>query len=181
MNPKIFVGATVVGLVVIIGVVGFSGTSLIDDISDQGLLSPPTPIEIKPLQIELENIEILQINEKVAFLETKFKVTNPNQKSVILKLVKYELFVDDKRIVVSTIGERAGGGLVGGSNYITILSETSIILSDETDLRNTGNTPELWNALMSNTVNWKIKGQAFSNLSSMISGGENEVFFELTK
>jgi len=180
MNPKIFVGAAVAGLVVIIAVAGFSGTSLIDDISEQGLLSPPAPIEIKPLQIELEDIEILQINEKVAFLETKFKVTNPNQKSVILKLVKYELFVDDKRIAVATIGERSGGGLVGGSNYFTVLSGASIILSDEIDIRNTGDPPELWNALMSNTVNWKIKGEAFSNLSSMTSGGENELLFELT-
>jgi len=180
MNPKILVGAAVAGLVVIIAVVGFSGSSLIDDISNAGLLSPPAPIEIKPLQIELENIEILQVNEKVAFLETKFKVTNPNEKSVILKLVKYELFVDDKRIVVATIGERAGGGLIGGSNYFVVLSGASIILSDKVDIRNTGDTPELWNALMSNTVNWKIKGEAFSNLSSMTSGGENELFFELT-
>ncbi len=181
MNSKIFIGAAVVGLVVIIGLVGFSGSSLIDDISDQGLLSPPDPIEAKPLQIELEDIEILQITEKAAFLETKFKVTNPNEKSVILKLVKYELFVDDKRILVATIGERSGGGLVGGSNYIVVLSGASIILSDEVDIRNTGDPPELWNDLMSNTVNWKVKGEAFSNLSSMTSGGENELFFEFTK
>ncbi len=181
MNSKIFIGAAVVGLVVIIGLVGFSGSSLIDDISDQGLLSPPDPIEIKPLQIELEGIEILQVTEKAAFLETKFKVTNPNERSVILKLIKYELFVDDKRILVATIGERSGGGLVGGSNYIVVLSGASIILSDEVDIRNTGDPPELWNDLMSNTVNWKVKGEAFSNLSSMTSGGENQLFFEFTK
>ena len=181
MNSKIFIGATVVGLVVIIGLVGFSGSSFIDDISEQGLLSPPVPIEIKPLQIELEDIEILQITEKAAFLETKFKVTNPNERSVILKLIKYELFVDDKRILVATIGERSGGGLVGGSNYIVVLSGASIILSDEVDIRNTGDPPELWNDLMSNTVNWKVKGEAFSNLSSMTSGGENQLFFEFTK
>lgn len=181
MNSKIFIGAAVVGLVVIIGLVGFSGSSFIDDISEQGLLSLPVPIEIKPLQIELEDIEILQVSEKAAFLEIKFKATNPNQRSIILKLIKYELFVDDKRVHVATIGERSGGGLVGGSNYIVVLSETTIKLSDEIVLRNTGDPPELWNALMSNTVNWKVKGEAFSNLSSMTSGGENELFFEFTK
>ena len=181
MNSKIFIGAAVAGLAVIIVVVGISGSSLIDDISDVGLLSPPVTTEIKPLQIELEDIEILQVTEKAAFLEIKFKVTNPNQRSVILKLIKYELFVDDKRVHVATIGERSGGGLVGGSNYFTILSEVSIILSDEIDIRNSGDTPELWNALMSDTVDWRIKGEAFSNLSSMTSGGENQLFFEFTK
>jgi len=181
MNSKIFIGAAVAGLAVIIVVVGISGSSLIDDISDVGLLSPPVTTEIKPLQIELEDIEILQVTEKAAFLEIKFKVTNLNQRSVILKLIKYELFVDDKRVHVATIGERSGGGLVGGSNYIVVLSGASIILSDEIDIRNSGDTPELWNALMSDTVDWRIKGEAFSNLSSMTSGGENQLFFEFTK
>ena len=58
MNPKIFVGAAVVGLVVIIGVVWTSGPSLVDNVSDAGLLLPSGAIEIKPLQIELEGIEI---------------------------------------------------------------------------------------------------------------------------
>ncbi|MFQ5573470.1 MAG: hypothetical protein ACE5EJ_04400, partial [Nitrosopumilaceae archaeon] len=67
-----------------------------------------------------------------------------------------------------------------GSNYITILSQGSTTISDEIILRNTGNTPELWSDLTENTANWKISGEAFFNLSSMTTGGENEVTFEFT-
>jgi hypothetical protein len=31
---------------------------------------------------------------------------------------------------------------------------------------------------MSNTPQWQVKGEAFFNLSSMLSGGENQITFE---
>ena len=48
-------------------------------------------------------------------------------------------------------------------------------------IKNTGNTPELWDALTTNTPEWRITGDAFYNLSSMTAGGENELAFEFTK
>ena len=180
MNPKIFVGAAVAALAAIIGIVATQGPSFIDDVSDEGLLSSSGPTEIKQLQIELESIEIQEVTPRAAFLDVKFKVTNPNQKSVILKQIQYSLYENDEKIHISTIGERPEGGVVMGSNYITVLSGSSIIVPDKIELKNTGNTPEFWKSLESNTVNWIIKGEAFSNLSSMTSGGENQIFFELT-
>ena len=39
-----------------------------------------------------------------------------------------------------------------GSNYYTLLRNNSIILRDTITLKNTGNTPELWNALEDDTA-----------------------------
>jgi LEA14-like dessication related protein len=180
MNPKIFVGVAVVALAAIIGLVSFSGQSLISDVSE-GFLSPSGSFEIQQLQIELESIEIQEVTARAAFLDVKFKVTNPNPKSVILKQIQYALYENDEKIHISTIGERPEGGIVMSSNYITVLSESSITVPDKIEIRNTGNTPEFWDALMGNAqLSWKITGEAFSNLSSMTSGGENEILFELT-
>lgn len=55
------------------------------------------------------------------------------------------------------------------------------MVSDEIVLRNSGNSPELWSDLKEDTANWKITGEAFFNLSSMTTGGENEITFEFTK
>jgi len=62
-----------------------------------------------------------------------------------------------------------------------LLGENSIILRDKITLRNSGNTPELWSALETNTASWKVSGDVFYNLSSMTSGQENELHFEFTK
>jgi len=180
MNPKVFVGIAVVVLFGIIAAISFSGTSIISDVTDEGFL-PSGPIEVQQMQVELESIEIEEVTPRAAFLEVNFKVTNPNQKSVIFKQIQYTLYENDEKIHISTIGERPEGGVVMGSNYITILAESSIIIPDKVELTNTGNTPEFWDALMNNKpLSWKIKGEAFSNLSSMTSGGESVLLFEIT-
>ena len=179
MNPRIFVGAVVAGFAVVIGIIAFSGQSFINDVSDEGIFSGSsnTPRDVLPIGIELQEFSIIEVTEKYAVLEIKFLVSNPNLKSVILPYIKYQLYEDDLRVHVGEIGER-GGGFVIGSNYITILSEGSTTISDEIILRNTGNTPEFWSSLTDGTVNWKITGEAFFNLSSMTTGGENQITFE---
>ena len=173
MNPKIFVGIVVAGFAVAIGIIAFSGQSLISNVSD-------SPSQVLPITVELEDLSIIEVTEKYAILEIKFLVSNPNLKSIILPYVKYQLYEDDLRVHVGEIGER-GGGFVIGSNYITILSQGSTVVSDDIVLSNTGNTPEFWSKLTEDTVNWKITGEAFFNLSSMTTGGENEITFEFTK
>jgi len=71
--------------------------------------------------------------------------------------------------------------MIESSNYFIILNETPTILKDTITIKNTGNTPELWNALSNNTPQWKIKGEASFNLSSITAGGENEITFEFHK
>jgi LEA14-like dessication related protein len=173
LNPRIFVVVLVAGFAAVLGIVGYSGQSFFNDISD-------SPSQVLPITVELEDLSIVEVTEKYAVLEIKFMVSNPNLKSVLLSLLKYQLYEDDIRIHAGEVGER-GGGFVVGSSYITVLSQGSTMISDEIVLRNTGNTPELWSALTEDTLNWKITGEAFFNLSSMTTGGENEITFEFTK
>ena len=181
LNSKIFVGGIVAAFAIIIGIVVFSGTLTSYDISGGNFVSPAEiPREILPLEIELEDISILEVNEKAATIEIQFKVSNPNFKAIILQTIKYELYENNLRIHISQIGDRPIG-MVTTSNYFTILSETPTILKDRITIKNAGNTPELWDALSSNTPQWKIKGEAFFNLSSIMAGGENEVTFEFHK
>ena len=178
MNPKIFVGAAVGIIVVIIGIIGTSSDSLFNDLSNEGILSSSnSPVELLPLGIELEDISISEVSEKFATIDITFNVENPNQKSVILKLIRYHVHENDVRIHIGEVGDRPEG-MVVGSSYFTVLSNSSVKISDTFTLRNTGNTPELWSALTTNSPNWRISGEVFYNLSSMSSGGEQEILFE---
>ncbi len=180
LNPKIFVGAAVAVFAVIVGVIAFSGSSIISDVSDTGTFFPSSEQvqrDVLPLEIELEDLSIVEVTDTDATLEIIFKVSNPNSKSVILQLVKYDIYESGVKLRTGQIGERAEG-MVTGSNYFTILDEQPTILRDKITIKNSGNTPELWDALMNNTPQWQVKGEAFFNLSSMLSGGENQIIFE---
>ncbi len=181
LNPKIIISGVVGALLIVILAVAYSGTSIIDDTTEGGFLASPSDSkpEIIPLIIDLENIEVLDVDDSVAYVEISFKITNPNYKSVLLEMIRYSVFEDGTKIGTKSIGDRgAPGGLVAASNYFTILNDRPSIIKDEFTIMNDGNIPEIWSALENDSANWRVTGDAFYNLSSMTSGGENEVKFD---
>ena len=183
MNPRIPVIGVVGAFAVVILVIAYSGTSIIDDTSSEIRIgSSDGATTIEPLIISLEDIEILDVDERTAFIEIAFKVTNPNYKGVILEMIRYNVYEDGMKIGTKSIGDRAApGGIVAASNYFTILSDRPSIIKDEFTIKNNGNIPELWSALENGDPQWRVTGEAYYNLSSMTAGQENELLFEFTK
>ena len=184
LNPKILVSGIIGAFAIVILAIAYSGTSIIDDTSEGGFLASPSDSapEVLPLIIDLENIEIVDVDERVAYIELSFKITNPNYKSVILEMIRYSVFEDGTKIGTKSIGDRAApGGLVSASNYFTILNDRPSIIKDEFTIMNDGNIPEIWSALQSDSADWRITGDAFYNLSSMTSGGENDINFDFVR
>lgn len=176
MNPKFFVAAVVVALVAILGAVALSGDLLVGGLTSN-LSDSPESADILPIEVQLNDILIQHIDERAADIQIEFEVTNPNTKSVLLPFMSYHLYEGDVRIHAGEIGERLEA-MVVGSNYITLLSGQSVTIRDDIGIKNTGNTPELWNALTTDTVEWRVTGEAVYSLSSVTAGGQNEIRFE---
>jgi|TARA_B100001167_G_C16600494_1_gene225610 hypothetical protein len=182
LNPRIPVIGVVGAFAVVILIVAYSGTSVIDDTSGEARLGSSSGAVIEPLVIDLDEIIIKDVDERTAYVEIAFKVTNPNYKSVILEMIRYNVYEDGMKIGTKSIGDRAApGGLVSASNYFTILSDRPSIIKDDFTIKNDGNIPELWKALEDGNPQWRVSGEAYYNLSSMTAGGENEITFEFTR
>jgi len=185
MNPKIFVGIAVATLALVLGGILLVGPTMIVSSSEE--ISRETQIleQVKPLEIELEDISVAKISERSATIDIAFKISNPNPRSVIVQTMDYQLFEtgysEHEQISGGEIGSRPEGMVEFGSNYYTLLGENSIVLRDKITLKNTGNTPELWSNFEDGTNTWRVSGDVFYNLSSMTSGQENELHFEFTK
>jgi len=179
VNPRIFVGAAAGVLIAILVVFTLTGTSVISDV-EGGFFSPSTQQQVLPLEMELFDLSILEVTEKQATLEIKFKVSNPNFKSVMLQHIKYSVYHNDDRIVIGEIGT-APEGFLASPNYYIILNERPSLIGEKFTIMNTGNTPELWEALAKNELNWRISGEAFFNLSSITAGQENILKYEFSK
>ena len=114
---------------------------------------------IEPLVIDLDEIIIKDVDERTAYVEIAFKVTNPNYKSVILEMIRYNVYEDGMKIGTKSIGDRAApGGLVSASNYFTILSDRPSIIKDDFTIKNDGNIPELWKALEDGNPQCRVSG-----------------------
>lgn len=184
MNPKVFVLAAVAALAVAVGVIAMAGQAVIDDVSGgpAGFLQAPGEelVPIEEVRVRLVGVTVEEVHERAATLTVQFEVTNPNEKSVILQYLKYELFEGGSRVHVGEIGSRPSS-FVSESNYFTLLAGQPTVLTDVVTLRNTGSTPDLWRAMSDGTASWTISGEAFFNISSMTRGGENTVAFELAQ
>ena len=178
VNPRIFVGAAAGILVAVIVVFTLTGTSVVSDVGG-GFFSPSTQ-QVLPLEIELFDISILEVTEREATLEIKFKVSNPNFKSVMLQHIKYSVYHNDARIAAGEVGT-APEGFLASPNYFIILNERPTLVGEKFTIMNTGNTPELWEALAKNELNWRVSGEAFFNLSSITAGYENILKFDFAK
>ena len=180
MNPKIFVGAAAGVLIAIIVVFTLTGTSIISDV-EGGFFSPSSQgQQVLPLAVELFDISILEVTEKRATLEIKFKVSNPNFKSVMLQHIKYSVYHNDARIAAGELGA-SPEGFLASPNYFIILNERPSLIGEKFTITNTGNTPELWETLNKNELNWRVSGEAFFNLSSITAGQENILEFDFSK
>ena len=186
MNPKIFVIVAIIALAAALGGILLSGSSFIS--STQKNDNQTTSYEsqkILPVTIELNDVSILDVTERSAVIETSFKITNPNPTSIIIQVMDYQLFEtgfsNDSQISGGQIGSRPEGMVEFGSNYYTLLGDSTITLKDKKVLQNTGNTPELWAVLENNTAKWRVSGDIYFNLSSMTSGHENQIHFDLKK
>ena len=179
VNPRIFVGAAAGVLAVILVVFTLTGTSVVSDV-EGGFFSPSTQQQVLPLEMELFDLSILEVTEKQATLEIKFKVSNPNFKSVMLQHIKYSVYHNDARIAVGGLGTTPEGFLAS-PNYFIILNERPTIIGEKFTIMNTGNTPELWETLTKNELNWRVSGEAFFNLSSITAGQENTLKFDFSE
>ena len=180
MNPKIVVGGVAGVLIAIIVVFTLTGTSIISDV-EGGFFSPSSQgQQVLPLAVELFDISILEVTEKRATLEIKFKVSNPNFKSVMLQHIKYSVYHNDARIAAGELGA-SPEGFLASPNYFIILNERPSLIGEKFTITNTGNTPELWEILTENELNWRVSGEAFFNLSSITAGQENILEFDFSK
>jgi len=178
VNPRIFVGAAAGALAVILVVFTLTGTSIVSDVGG-GFFSPSTQ-QVLPIDMELFDFSVLEVTEKQATLEIKFKVSNPNFKSVMLQHIKYSVYHNDARIAAGEVGT-APEGFLASPNYYIILNERPSIIGEKFTITNTGNTPELWEILTENELNWRVSGEAFFNLSSITAGQENILEFDFSK
>ena len=185
MNSKIFVLVAIIALAAALGVILLSGSSFVSHTSEDITKEISQAPQIQPISVELEDISIIEAGKRDAIIEITFKLSNPNPSSILVQVMDYQLFEtgysNEKQISGGQIGSRPEGMVEFESNYYTLLGKNSILLKDKIVLKNTGNTPELWSALESNTTKWRVTGDVFFNQSSMTSGQENELHFEFVK
>ncbi len=135
---------------------------------------------IKPVIIKVNGTSVLSSTDKDATIVTKFDVINPNDVTVILEAITYDLYENDVLIGHGQIGQRLEGAYES-SNYYTLVEHYTNQLDGKITIENTGDNPELWSALQKSDTKWSVTGSAFYNTNTILSGHPGSVDFNSTQ
>ena len=185
MNRKSLIGVAVGILgVIIMAAALLPNSDLLKQIVPENVKLPGSlgtiSEELKPLEVKLDDVSILSVTEREATLELKFEVSNPNDKTLLLEMISYNIYENGVVVGHGEVGERLSGQLAS-SNYFTVLSGHPLSISGKSTIKNTGKNEEFWSVLQDGTPKWKITGEAFYSSTSAFSGIAGSTAFEFTK
>ncbi|MDE1728152.1 MAG: hypothetical protein KGI02_02250 [Thaumarchaeota archaeon] len=174
MEKKIFVVIAAVVIVAILGVIVILPSSGI--LKNMFTPNADTPsaltsvmTEVKPIDIQYNGSSIISVGSRNAVLETKFNLTNPNDNTLIVEMVSYDIYANGIVIGHGQYGERYQGSWES-SSYLPLTQHNSEIISVDTKLLNDGNNPEVWSALQNHAVQFRFTGTVYYSTHSAFSG-----------
>ncbi|MHB8545344.1 MAG: hypothetical protein ACYDAJ_01075 [Nitrosotalea sp.] len=174
MEKKIFVFVAVVVIVAMLGVVVILPSSgILKNIFTPNANTPSAltsvMTKVKPIDIQYNGSYITSVGSRNAVLETKFNLTNPNDNTLIVEMVSYDIYANGIVIGHGQYGERYAGGWQG-SSYLPLIQHNSEIISVDAKLLNDGNNPDVWSALQNHAVKFRFTGTAYYSTHSAFSG-----------
>jgi hypothetical protein len=183
---KKFLAYVAVGVIVVLiaAIAVLPNSSIIKNLIPQGPNLPTSltaiSAQIKPITIQYNGSSAMSVSDRDATLQTNFYITNPNNTTVILEAINYDVYADGLLIGHGQLGERYEESWQS-SNYFPLLEATSTNLSSKTTIQNTGNNPDVWSALQKGTTKLTVKGTAYYATKNAFSGQDFSQDFDFTK
>ncbi len=185
MEKKIAVYAAVAVIVAIIAVIAaLPGSGIIKNIIPQNKNIPSAltaiSTEIKPLDLTYNGSSVLVITDRDATVETKFSVTNPNNTTVLLEMINYDIYANGVLLGHGEYGQRYEGSWES-STYLPLVEQNSEVVTNKAQLHNDGNNPDVWSALQQGTAKITVLGTIYYGTNTAFSGQNLSTDFDFTK
>ena len=174
MEKKIFLYAAVGVIIAILGMVAILPSSGIlknmftpNENTPTALTSVMT--EVKPLGIQFNGSTISSVGNRDATVEAKFNLTNPNDNTLIIEMVTYDIYANGVTIGHGQYGQRYDGTWES-SSYLPLTQHNSEIITVDTKILNDGNNPQAWSALQDRATKFRFNGTAYYSTHSAFAG-----------
>jgi LEA14-like dessication related protein len=174
MEKKILLYAAIGVLVVIFGIVIVLPSS--DFFKNMMSHNANTPsaltsvlTEVKPIVMQYNGSSVLSVTNRDATIETKFNMTNPNDNTLIVEMLSYDIYVNGIPIGHGQYGQKYEGAS-DSSTYLPLTQHNSEVITNKAQLINDGNNPQVWSALQNGTAQIRINGTTYYSTHSPFAG-----------
>jgi len=125
--------------------------------------------EVKPIVMQYNGSSVLSVTNRDATIETKFNMTNPNDDTLIIEMLSYDIYVNGVPIGHGQYGQKYEGAS-DSSTYLPLTQHNSELITNKAQLINDGNNPQVWSALQNGTAQIRINGTTYYSTHSPFAG-----------
>ncbi len=136
--------------------------------------------DIKPIDLTYGGSSVVSITDRDAVITSKFNVSNPNNATVLVETITYEIHANGVLIGHGQFGQEYEGSFQS-SYYLPLVPHNSETISNNAQIHNDGNNPEVWTALQNGTAKITVAGNVAYATNTVFSGKNFDNTFDFTK
>ena len=136
--------------------------------------------EAKDLEISLKNVSITNIDNNNIKVNPIFNVYNPNQGTLILENIHYNVNLENTRIASGDIGQRPEGFVDSSAGIYPIIGNGTVTLKDEKTIQKDNRIESVWNKITDETSSFQVNGSFAYRQTSSFQAFGGEIDFDLT-
>ena len=136
--------------------------------------------EAKDLEISLKNVSITNIDNNNIKVNPIFNVYNPNQGTLILENIHYNVNLQNTRIASGDIGQRPEGFVDSSAGIYPIIGNGTVTLKDEKTIQKDNRIENVWNKITDETSSFQVNGSFAYRQTSSFQAFGGEIDFDLT-
>jgi hypothetical protein len=165
------IAAVAVAIFLIMNAGIFTNTNSIGQGFNQGAL-----MNIKPIALSVNNLAANQTTNNIAEIRVVFDAYNPNMGTVILEAIRYNVFVDNVRVISGDIGEKPEGFVASQEGIYPIIGNGTVTLKDVQTVERNDMNAAIWSSVVDGRANYIINGTySYKQTSSFqATGGDME-------
>ncbi len=136
--------------------------------------------EAKDLEISLKNVSITNIDNNNIKVNPIFNVYNPNQGTLILENIHYNVNLENTRIASGDIGQRPEGFVDSSAGIYPIIGNGTVTLKDDKTIQKDNRIENVWNKITNETSSFQVNGSFAYRQTSSFQAFGGEIDFDLT-
>ncbi len=185
LESKILIYVAVGIIIAIIGVIAvLPNSGILKTLVPQNA-NVPTALtaistDIKPIDMQYGGSSVISITDRDAVIESKFSLSNPNNATILVETINYEIYANGVLMGHGQFGQTYEGSFQS-SYYLPLVQHNSETISNKAQLHNDGNNPDVWTALQNGTAKITVAGNIAYATNTVFSGKNLNNDFNFTK
>lgn len=138
-------------------------------------------LEVIPPVATVSDVSVERVENDSAQVTVKFAMSNPNQRSIYIETVQYDLFVNNKQITQGQWGEVADAFVVGSEGLLIVSEGSSPIPAVTTTVTRSNHIEQEWDSIVDGSATFTITGtSAYRLTQANLQTSVDESPFNLT-